>query len=259
MLDKFLMRDLDERRAAVRVGNDDLGARVADLERGARRLADERERVESELDRQTDEELAFSGQLLTRARAGDEEALSRLDDWVQTAEERIRNRRARADVVVADAEALEGEIGRWRGDRTRVDTEIDAIAATQTRRIATVAKVGLAAQLLTALIGLIPLGHASDRAAHAIHLEYYAAVAGIMPVLLIAGFVELAILALRPAVWPVLSFAFPAIVGGSAALVVLANHDSTTSTRFLTIWGLVATMASLILYVVMHTTSSSSR
>lgn len=211
----------------------------------------------AELRRQSDDELALSGQLLSGARAGDEESQSRLDAWMQGAAQRSRDRTAQADALTADAEALQAEAERLARDQARVRDESAAISTTQTRRIATVAKATLALELLTAVLGLIPYGRASAKSAHAIHLEYYAAVAGIMPVLLIAGFVELAILRFRPAVWAVLNFAVPAIGAGGAALVVLATHDSTPYTRFLTIWGLVATMASLIAYVVMHTTTST--
>jgi hypothetical protein len=154
-------------------------------------------------------------------------------------------------------QAVEAEIGRVTGDQARVRAEVDAISAAQTRRISIFARATLLAQLLTGALRLIPSSQAGVKSAHAIHIEYYAAVAGIMPVLLIAGFVELAILALRPAVWAVLNFAVPAIGGGGAALVALGAHDSTPLLRFLTVWGLLATMFSLIAYVVMHTSSGT--
>jgi hypothetical protein len=257
MLHWFLMRDLDRRRAAVQVENNDFLARLDDIQRRSRRLADERDHLLAELRRQSDDELALSEQLLSGARVGDEESQSRLDAWMQGAAQRSRDRTAQADAFTADAEALQAEAERLARDQARVRDESAAISTTQTRRIATVAKATLALELLTAALGLIPYGRASVRSAYAIHLEYYAAVAEIVPVLLIAGFVELAILGFRSAVWAVLNLAVPAIGAGAGALVVLATHDSTPYTRFLTIWGLAATMASLIGFVVMHTTSST--
>lgn len=252
MLVKLLNRDLDARRAALRTEKTDVVAQLDDLDRRAHRVKDHGEQVLRQMRAQHE---ALNDQLLSDARAGDEESLSRVIAWMETADQRQRDLNARFDALMAEVEVIGAEVNLLAQNQTRIEEDFEAIAATQTRRLVRLAQVGLISQFVTAAIGLIPFGHAWATSAHAIHLEYYAAVAGIAPVLLIAGFVEIAILAYRPAAtWSVLTFTVPAIGAGAAALVVLATHDSTSYTRFLTIWGLVATLVSLILYVVGHAT-----
>ncbi len=249
--------DLDARRAALVVESNDLRPQIDELERRFRRVKDHGERVLLQMRKQQEDDHARNEQLLLKARDGDEESKSLLDTWIQTADERQRDLDVQFSAVTTEAEALDAEAKVVAADQARINKDFDTVAATETRRIARVAKVLLMLQFVTAALGLIPRGHASARSARAIHLDYYAAVAGITPLLLIAGFVELAVLSIRPAIWAVLTFAIPAIGGGAAALYALASYDSTPYTRFLTIWGLVATLASLIGYVVIHTTSAN--
>jgi hypothetical protein len=72
--DWLLMRDLDARRTALRGENNDLDARVDDLERRVRRF---RDYVLPEVRRQMDDRHALNEQLLAGATAGDTEMLSR--------------------------------------------------------------------------------------------------------------------------------------------------------------------------------------
>lgn len=117
------------------------------------------------------------------------------------------------------------------------------------------AKGNLVIQLATVAIGL-RFSPFSVRGAHAIHLDYFIAVAAIAPVLLVAGFVELAVVGQSTVGWAVLGFAVPAVGSASAALLVLATHNSTPAALYLTIWGLVATLFSLTVLVVGHASMS---
>jgi hypothetical protein len=197
-----------------------------------------------------DDRHAVYTQLLAGAEAGDREMLAQLEALIQVPIQAHQD-------AMDEAEANEAEFTRLARDNARIKDGFEAINATETRRIIRLAQGTLLLQLLVAALGLISWVSGPAKSAHGIHLDYYSAVAGITPLLLVAGFVELAVLGLRPAVWAVLSFAVPAIGAGGAALVVLATHDSTPYARFLTIWGLVATLTSLITYVVVHTTSST--
>lgn len=152
------------------------------------------------------------------------------------------------DQVVDDADRV-GEL--VRNLRARIE-ERERANATRTRTYSRMAKGSLILQLVAVAVGLIfPSG---ARHAHGTHLEYYAAVAAIASVFLIAGFVELAVLGLPFAAWPVLSFAVPAIGAGTAALYVLGSHNSSPFALYLTEWGLCTTLILLVLYVVQHAT-----
>jgi hypothetical protein len=160
--------------------------------------------------------------------------------------------------VLNETETHDAELARLKRDRARIQEGLQAVTAKETRRTAVLARATLMSQFVVAALGLA-FPYCSAHTAHAIHLDYYSAVSAIAPVLLVAGFVELAILGLSTAVWAVLSFAVPAVGAGGAALLVLASHDSTPFTLFLTVWGLAATLISRVVYVIFHTKSPSSR
>jgi hypothetical protein len=235
--DKLLHRDLDARRSALRNESADFGPQSAVLQLRAQRLQDRLSKAQ--------QQSARSKQLLSAARAGDEDAPSQLEALMESAAEETR-------ALTAEADALSAESDRLSKAQQRIIDGLDAIKATETRRMARVGQTGLVIQLITVAIGLVLPGDA--KAAHSIHVEYYAAVAGIAPLLLLAGLVELAFLRPVGAVWGVLSFAVPAVGAVAASLNVLATHKSTLATLFLTLWGLVATLVLLIAYVVAHAT-----
>ncbi len=204
-----------------------------------------------EAQRQMDERHARNQQLLAGAKAGDREMLDQLEAALreETPIQPVRD-------VLVEAEAQDAEVARLERDRARIQKDFEAVNATERRRTVRLAQTTLALQFLGAAAGLIfPL---PAKTADAIHLDYYSAVAAITPVLLVAGFVEVAVLRLSTGVWAVLSFAVPAVGAGTAALFVLATHHSTPFAYWLTIWGLGTTLVSLIGYVVLHTTTSSS-
>jgi hypothetical protein len=166
--------------------------------------------------------------------------------------------------VLTDAQSAEiDEIG---AEIRRVADKLDAIQArvaerqqesneARKRRKRTANRMGmalLAIQFATVAIGLIWTG--SPKHARGVHLAYYAAVAAAIPVLLVAGFVELGVLRLPFALWAVLSFAVPVCGAEVASLWVLGSQRSTAAALFLTEWGLAATFASLVLYVAAHAT-----
>lgn len=98
----------------------------------------------------------------------------------------------------------------------------------------------------------------SAKAAAQIHIEYYAAVATIAPVALVAGFAELVVLRPPGPVWHILTFAYPAVGAGTASLIALATHHSTPDLLWSTAAGLAATILSLVLYFIQHTLRPTS-
>jgi hypothetical protein len=87
--------------------------------------------------------------------------------------------------------------------------------------------------------GLSTLLFSNEKEAHAVHLEFYAAVAGIVPVLLVAGLVEL--LTIPPeasGVGLIVSLAVAGFVTETAALIVLATHRSTGLSERVSVFGL---------------------
>ena len=90
-------------------------------------------------------------------------------------------------------------------------------------------------------------------AAAGVQLDYYSAVAGIIPVLLVAGLVEVALLRIPGmGAWVVLNFAVAALSAMGGALYVLATHRSTLTALSLTVWGLILTLLMLLVYFVFH-------
>lgn len=156
----------------------------------------------------------------------------------------------------SDAEAmLKG--GPTTGEVDAIVAGLNACSARMRKSTLRYARGNLVVQLATVAIGL-QFPPFTARGAHAIHLDYYTAVAAITPVLLVAGFVELAALGQATAGWGVLSFAIPVVGAAAAALLVLATHNSTPAAFYLTIWGLGATLLSLTLLIVGHASMSRS-
>jgi hypothetical protein len=93
-------------------------------------------------------------------------------------------------------------------------------------------------------------------AANSIHQGFYSACAAIFPILVVAGFVELAArrsLILQAGVhWQILSFMAPATAGEMACLYALAHNKSTTG-LYGDVWlSLVVTVAALVGTVVVN-------
>ncbi len=210
-------KDLLERGQKLAAQNDADKARLADIQRRLTLLSNESKELR-----------------------GDPSAQSDLDD--------------RLAELQADAEAMLKE-GPSTEEINAINTGLKAYSARMRKSTRRYAKGNLIVQLATVAIGL-QFPPFTARGAHAIHLDYYTAVAAIAPVLLVAGFVELAVLGQATAGWGVLSFGVPAVGAAAAALLVLATHNSTPAAFYLTIWGLGATLLSLTLLIVGHASMS---
>jgi hypothetical protein len=257
-LDKFLNRDLgasrkraSEEGAALDKHAADLKRRTKDLERRTQQIAGHRL---PDLQRQVDQHRAISLQPLGDARYA--EWLSRLEvdlARLEAIQQEVNDIQQELDT---ERQALEAEWTQLLDDQTRVLKSLEAANVTESHRARRVGKWAFASELVTVAMGLIvPLS--TPHVAHGVHLDYYSAVAEIMPVLLVAGLVEVAFLGLRSlGRWSVLNFAVPALGGTGGALYALATQHSTSSTLFLTIWGLGVTFISLTLYFIGHVESS---
>ena len=151
----------------------------------------------------------------------------------------------------ARAEALVGRDLPTRDEVASLNEQVSQVFRRRDRILRYSAQGGLLLQVLVfTAIAIFPAWSAKQAAG--VHLEYYAAVAAIAPVLLIAGFVELGVLALPSGTWTVLTFAVPNLAAGWAALHVLATHASTPITASFAETGLVVSVLTLLGYVVGH-------
>jgi hypothetical protein len=247
LLHKLLNRDLAAQSKRVFEEKDALGKRAGDLKRRVENLERQHRRISDrrvpEFERKLDHWVAQESGSLSSAKAEG----ARLEAEA----EEIKGLYREMDTEIA---AVDCEGTRLRDDATRLTERLDAIIATGRRRSRITIQGALAVEIVgIAVAFIIPsTAHAVHRA-HVVHLDYYSAVAAIMPVLLVAGFVELALFGrLIGGLWAVLIFALPSVGATAGALDVLATHRSTVNTLFLTIWGLGATTIALILYFILH-------
>jgi hypothetical protein len=251
LFDKFLQRDLAAERKRIRDAGAVLGARS---DRHGKRF-----------------EALKSNHAAAERRAA---AFHRdLDRWVAHASASLAGAKAEKEQLDVEADAIkqlfkqindeipaiEAEGAELADEAKKLTERLDTISATEKRRIRTAYRVNFALELITAALVLIPYGKSGEHAAHAVHLEYYSAVAAITPVLFVAGLVEVALLGMFPGRWLVACFSLPAVGATVGALIALGTHHSTSATFWLTLWGLVATTFTLILYFVIHSESSSSK
>jgi uncharacterized protein YoxC len=202
--------------------------------------------IEEQQEKLIGERLALIERLVAVAEFGKETAeLDELDAPVQRIGEQIRE-------LAAEGDSVSAEVDEIRREQQRIAEEFRVADVAVNRRTRRIAQVGLAVTIATIVVLVLSPG-SSAKTAPAVHLDYYSAVAGITPVLLVAGLVELAILGgMGQGAWAVFSLAVPAVSTTAAALDVLATHRSTPTTLDLTLQGLLTTIILLVLYFVAH-------
>lgn len=190
-------------------------------------------------------DLTDEGRELSQARSALLEQLEALRVDVQRSgeldntehEERLSEIKHSLDELRLKDEAL---IRRWK-----------ALNAKTKRRTVWVSMGNLLVEVVFLLVSLFVFKRSPKHAA-AVHIEFYEAAAGIAPVLMVAGLVELALIRHTGGVWAVLGFSLPAVAAGIAALSVLATHKSTPITFSLGTWGLYTTTYALVSYFILH-------
>jgi len=236
--DRIMMGKVGLRLTAVPIRAEALFPRLDEVERRLRLIEAQQEKL-------LGERLALIERLVAVAEFGKEATESEEYDQMRSTEEQVRELATERDSVSAEVD----EIGR---EQERIRDEFRAAAAAMNRRTRRIYQVGLAVSVAS-IVFLVLFPGSSVKTARAVHLDYYSAVAGITPVLVIAGLVELAILdGIGAGAWAVFSFAVPAVSTAAAALDVLATHRSTPATLALTLSGLLITMILLVLYFVIH-------
>jgi hypothetical protein len=251
LFDKFLQRDLAAERKRIRDARAALGARGDSYEKRFEALKSNHaaaERRAAGFDRDLDRWVAHASASLASAKA-EKEQLDVEADVIKQLFKQIND----------EISAIEAEGAELADEGKKVTERLDAISATGKRRTLTTYRVNFALELITAALVLIPYGKSGEHAAHAVYLDYYSAVAAITPVLFVAGLVEVALLGVFPGRWLVACFSLPAVAATVGALIALGTHHSTPAIFSLTLWGLVATTFTLILYFVIHSESSSSK
>ena len=134
---------------------------------------------------------------------------------------------------------------------------IDLFERTRSRDMMRLARIGALSNggLLVAQIGALVWGalHPISRASAArIHSGYYAGVATVVPVLFVAGLIEIVAAAQFGTVLALLAFAVPALVATAGALDALALKSGTPVDFGLNTTGLVATAFGLVLNATLH-------
>lgn len=235
----LLQRDLDER-----------GERIAEEAKVAAdrlsELADDHARAAA---RQTEAQ-----RLLSRAQAL-EDALPRDPESARIQiEDAIRKAAQITHDVDAATEARTAELTQLRATAKRFEADRDALRADVDSRANLLVRCGLGVELAYGTALLLATG---GKGAHQIHLDYYSAVATIMPLLLLAGLLELTLLSVGT-IESVLAFAIPALLACGAALIVLATHHSSLRALSATLWGFSSTLIALIGLYALHGASGSS-
>jgi hypothetical protein len=259
--DKLLGRDLAGRRtAAIEEGKtlitraDALKERRTDLER---RLADLTDRRLPDVERQ--KQLLRAITLLPAGTAAGEAWMSRLDAAVASLDSEIEEIDRLQGTVGADADAVKREADELEIDQKKLVDTFESIKAEERGRLRRFVQITLVFQLVVLCLSLFaPSTGYAHRSAAEVHLTYYSAIAAIMPVLLVAGLVELVLIRLQGGGWTVVSFAVPSFSATSAALYVLATHQTTPATFGLTLSGLTVTGVLLLSYFVIHTETPSA-
>lgn len=154
-----------------------------------------------------------------------------------------------------NAMAVSAELDRLRRKADELDERGHQTSKRFRKLIVGVAQAGVTVELATAALELITPAY---NPRPMISIDFYSAVAVVVPVLLIAGFVEIAIVAGRAGTWGVVSFAIPAFGAETAALDVLALHRGNGVTLYFAIWGLFTTAILLVLYVSVHAASANN-
>jgi hypothetical protein len=151
------------------------------------------------------------------------------------------------EAMAADVAAVETDSAQLSQDWELVRQELDETSELGLRLIT---QGTIAAEVISAAAWLV-YANSSGPSAADVHLDYYSAVALIVPVLIVAGFVELGIQS-RAGAWDVLAFIIPAIGAQIASLITLATHRSTAASLYFTGWGLGLTFLTLIILVIGH-------
>lgn len=208
----------------------DLGDRLEDLRKRTAKIKRDVEGLEAEQDRA--------------------DALSESSPASAELQEKLVELNLRSRAIATETEELEAEGKHLAMRMAQVESELSATGEVATRLVT---QGTIFFQLVVVVVLL--LLHPNSVVAHNVRLDYYNAVATVVPVLLVAGLVELALQA-RSGLWNVLAFVIPASGSGGAALVVLGTHRSTSISIFLTVWGLLQTFISLVIFVAVHAESS---
>lgn len=152
--------------------------------------------------------------------------------------EALAPRARAADVATRDVQALKEKLRKMRSvveRNTRPGSKVLFVAQ-------------IVALLLAALASILVAPHTGSR----VKLDFYAAAAGIIPLLLVAGFVELTSVAPSGATWSAMALGLPAVVGETAALVALGSGASRFPWLVLSSYGIAATGAALFILVPLH-------
>ena len=251
----FLDQDLEERREAatkqlrdLSARSEDLGKRLerARLEHTAIKDAEERRRRLAEANRLADAAASLGNSCAALSLLGS--AAASVAEAKASATETER----RLSDFDAELDDLERAGPQIREDQNRLLAELKAVESARRRRLNQLYGAALASELASIAAYLLIGGDA--KLAQSIHLDYYSAVASLAPLLLIAGLVEVATLG-PPTTLVVPAFAVPALGALGASLYVLATHHAFGGALALTVWGLASTVATLLLYFVLHATS----
>jgi hypothetical protein len=251
LFDKFLQRDLAAERKRIRDAGTVLGARDDSYEKRFEALKSNHaaaERRVAAFNRDLDRWVAHASASLASAKAEGEQ----MDVEANTITQLFKQ-------INDEISAIEAEGAELANEGKKVTERLDAINETEKRRIRNIYRSTFVAELIIGATMFIPFTSWAEHSAHVVHFDYYSAVTAITPVLFVAGLVEVALLGLFPGRWLVACFSLPAVAATVGALIALGTHHSTPATFSLTVWGLVATTLTLILYFVVHSESSSSK
>ena len=251
LFDKFLQRDLAAQRKRILDEDAALDKRRAEINKRIETLKsrhDIAERRVASFDSKLDRWVAKAPEDLPSVKA-EEERLKAESDEIKQLYNEIDD-----EITAIDAKGTE-----LAQEATKLTDRVVAINETEKRRIRNIYRFTFVSELITAVVVSTISTIGAEHSAHVVHLDYYSAVAAITPVLFVAGLVEVALLGVFPGRWLVACFSLPAVAATVGSLIALGTHHSTPVTFSLTWWGLGATTATLILYFVIHSESSSSK
>jgi uncharacterized protein YfcZ (UPF0381/DUF406 family) len=243
-IQKLIGRDVSARWERLTSEHEQVVQRYADLSRQVEGLSRTAESVERKrLDLRRNADLARVASL----QGGNED---RIDSFLSQLTERATELEANSALIERETSAIHDEMKPLHAELDRIASAATRLESARRKQMRTVLLATLISELLT-LGTTVAIAHGTSSGTK-LGFSYYSAVCTILPVLLVAGFVEVAVIGGPFGLLRVANFSLPAFAGIGAALYVLASNERPGIALGLTIWGLFATAINLMLQVVLH-------